>query len=400
MSPRVLAWLSVQRRPLSTLLAVLAVALSVAVAGRMARMAASLQAQADRLYTAPDMVVTAKGDTLGRFMETSGLSPSSLIPIHRGPTNLLCGEVTVVTDCVGVLPVGTVEGYPVLGIGFDFISASHLLGLSPAAGEWPPRVAHGAAGAGTPFELSASLVPQLVATPERPQGKESPTDVRVSARLKPTGTALDRAVFIPLADAQDVLFYMSTTGSFDRDLQLNEVGWLWLWLHEGASAREDVTQLVNLKTSAMVTDVKAALGTYRSLTATGRVVASAAAGLAVLLAALGTAALLMARFEDQLSQLAVLRAIGRQQREVVGWVLWEGLIISATGTVLGASLELMLPAALGFAHLLPGGFTPLTGLFPELPVVWGLTTAAGLLSGLAPVIRLYRMNVHEALRHL
>ncbi len=400
MTPWRVAWLSLWRRPFSSLLAMAAMALSVAVAGRLARVAESVHRQADELYAAPQALVSAKGDRLENYLAFQGLRPRTVEPLHGNLAKLLCHELNPVEGCVTGLVPATLGPHALVGLGEDFPAALKKLGLKLGQGNPPQKPWQALAGAATPFALSASVTPTLLATEQRSRQKPALTDILVSGRLAPTGTRLDSAVFLALADTQDMVFQMGVSGYFATDPPPEPVGFIWLWLAPGKSARDEVRLKVNAKTTAAFVDLEQARADFLDLTATGRLAATAASFLAVALVVMGNAALMMARFEGLTAQLAVLRAIGRRPMEVAAWVLMEGLCLTLCGAALGGLLELAISPGLGLAGFLKTDAQVVRGFFPFLALVWGLTAFSGALSGLPVLWRLYRMDVHEALRTL
>lgn len=400
MTPWRVAWLSLWRRPFSSLLAMVAMALSVAVAGRLARVAESIHQQADALYAAPQALVSAKGDRLENYLAFQGLRPRTVEPLHGSLVKLLCHGLKPVQGCVTGLVPATLGPHALVGLGEDFPAALKKLGLKRRQGNPPQKPWQALAGADTPFALSASITPTLLATDQRTRQKPALTDILISGRLAPTGTRLDSAVFLPLPDAQDMVFQMGVSGYFAESPPAEPVGFIWLWLKPGKSSRDEVRQQVDAKTTAAFLDLEQARADFLRLTATGRMAATAAAFLAVALVVMGNAALMMARFEGLTAQLAVLRAIGRRPLEVAAWVLLEGLCLSLCGAALGGLLELAVSPQLGLTGFWDNGTPVVRGFFPFLALVWGLTAFSGALSGLPVLWRLYRLDVHEALRTL
>jgi ABC-type lipoprotein release transport system permease subunit len=99
-------------------------------------------------------------------------------------------------------------------------------------------------------------------------------------------------------------------------------------------------------------------------------------------------------------QLAVLRAIGYARGEIARWLLWEGFLLGLAGCALGALLD-----GLGFPilrALLNGALPPVelvSSSLSESAVVWLVAVVATTLAIFVPLIRLYRQDVHQALKN-
>jgi putative ABC transport system permease protein len=95
--------------------------------------------------------------------------------------------------------------------------------------------------------------------------------------------------------------------------------------------------------------------------------------------------------------MAVLKAIGFDDRFVLGLVLAESLAIALLGGVLGAGLaKAFTLAGDPTAGLLPVFYLPTEGLVASLALAGGV----GLAAGLAPALSAMRLEVATALRRL
>jgi hypothetical protein len=350
-----------------------------------------------RLYAAPDLLVLPKGDRLASLMATSGLRPQKVATLKPGLVNLLCEDTSLVQACVTLLPVGTVGGHPLVGLGPNLPLAMKQLGLTLQTGDFPSGT-QALTGAQARLPLSSSLTPLFLPSDKRSATPEAQTAHLVAGQLKPTGSALDGGIFVSMETARDILFQMSFTGHVNTEFTGRETGFLWVWLKSGVEPMERALKVSNQNSIYMAVPVREAVAEFAALTRTGRKVALLASALTLLLSLLACSTLLMARFDQMTQQLAVLRAIGKHPRELAAWVLAEGFLITLWGTGVGALMELALPAGWGMGQLVAGQAAVLPGLFPGLALVWGIVPLAGLLSGLPILWKVVRMDIHEALR--
>lgn len=100
---------------------------------------------------------------------------------------------------------------------------------------------------------------------------------------------------------------------------------------------------------------------------------------------------------ERTSELAVLKAIGYDDRFVLGLVLAESLAIAVSGGALGAGLaKAFTLAGDPTGGMLPVFYLPDAGLLAAL----GLSVAVGLFAGFAPALSAMRLDVATALRRL
>ncbi len=135
-----------------------------------------------------------------------------------------------------------------------------------------------------------------------------------------------------------------------------------------------------------------------------KAVISAVVFLIVLVAALGIANILIVTVAEKTQEIAIVRALGASERQVLWVFTLEGLLLGGTGTVLGALLGLAVSVYFRLQPFpLPGDLYFIT----QLPVrlqpfdfVWvcGLSLITSVVAGLLPARRASRLNPVEVLR--
>lgn len=126
--------------------------------------------------------------------------------------------------------------------------------------------------------------------------------------------------------------------------------------------------------------------------------------LIVLVAAFGIANVLVLTVSEKTEEIAILRALGASERQVVSVFMLEGFLLGAVGTVLGALLGVAVAAYFRFQPFpLPGDLYFITQLPVEVQasdVLWVccVSLATAVLAGVFPARRAARLDPVEVLR--
>lgn len=126
--------------------------------------------------------------------------------------------------------------------------------------------------------------------------------------------------------------------------------------------------------------------------------------LIVLVAAFGIANVLVLTVSEKTEEIAILRALGASERQVVSVFMLEGFLLGAVGTVVGALLGVAVAAYFKFQPFpLPGDLYFITQLPVEVQAVdilWVccVSLATSVLAGVFPARRAARLDPVEVLR--
>jgi predicted permease len=124
-----------------------------------------------------------------------------------------------------------------------------------------------------------------------------------------------------------------------------------------------------------------------------------AVGCVLLIACANVANLLLSRALDRRKEIAVRTAMGATRGQVARLLLGESLVLAGAGAVAGTALAF---AGIRAIQWLKPEDVPRLGAIaingPVLLFILGLTVAAGLVFGLAPVMGMRRLDVHSVLR--
>lgn len=126
--------------------------------------------------------------------------------------------------------------------------------------------------------------------------------------------------------------------------------------------------------------------------------------LIVLVAAFGIANVLVLTVSEKTEEIAILRALGASERQVVSVFMLEGFLLGAVGTLVGALLGIAVAAYFKLQPFpLPGDLYFITQLPVEvqaIDVLWvcGVSLATSVLAGVFPARRAARLDPVEVLR--
>ncbi len=126
--------------------------------------------------------------------------------------------------------------------------------------------------------------------------------------------------------------------------------------------------------------------------------------LIVIVAAMGIANILILTVSEKTEEIAILRALGASQRQIVSVFTLEGLLLGGGGTLLGALLGLGLSLYFKFQpYPLPGDLYFITQLPVELQAwdfIWvcALSIATSVMAGVIPARRASGLDPAEVLR--
>lgn len=397
-----LAWAYLQRRPLSTALVVVLLAVGVAVVTLTLLLAHELESRLHRDAAGVDLVVGAKGSPLQLVLAgvyhvdvppgniplaaihqlRADLRVTSVIPLSLGD-NLrgfrIVGTEPLLIDLYGGgLAHGALWTAPLDAVlGSDVARATGLAVGGTFAG------AHGLAAGG---------------------GEHGDARYRVTGVLAPTGTVLDRLILTGIESVWAVHEHPVATATpqkagaaHDAHDDEREVT-LALVKFRSPLAAATLARAIDKDTEWVA--ASPAFETARLLTVFGAGVDLIRAFALLLMAA---SALMMfvalaQALEDRRYDMAILRTLGATRGQVAGVLLVEGLVLAAVGTIIGLLLAHGAVLAIGHWRL---DAAPLAAAgWRWLPVEWAvvaLAMGAGILSALWPAWRASRLDVAATL---
>lgn len=409
MSPFRLAVLSLLRRRVPTLITVISIAIAVACGGILLRLYHLSASRFDSLGRGWQAVVGAKAGGIEILLNSlngegpypdflpyvlyQSLQAAATVQFEDGHV----ADTNSIRDLAPVVYFAKWNNYRALGTNEVFL---HSLGESPLRdGGW-------FAGAGE--VVLGSQVAEAAAVHVGDMMRVQPwvgdvlgsadVSLKVVGILRPTSSVWDRSLFSSVAQAQTVI------GSLRGDLNGRSIWgekvlhYFLLNLQPGGYAKLEA--LINKRTVGQVILVDQETARLEQLTGAGKSVGLFFSIFIIILSSLSVSSMLTTRFEAMGVQLAVLRAIGYSRREIGMWLIWEGFLLGLVGCVVGAMVD-----GLGFPFLrqILGGALPALEIAPSILwqsfPVWLLALAATIVAIFVPLIRLYRQDVHQALKN-
>lgn len=416
MNPFPLAWATLNRNKLTSLLFIAIVALAVALGVAISAQERALRQGTARAADRFDLIVAAPGSLTDLLFSAVYLRPAAVELLPPAVTAELLAEPAAEFTA----PIGfgdSIEGAPVVGTTAAFVE--HLSqGLAEGVGF--AAVDEAVVGALSPHRVGdelhvqhggedADALADVLETGEHGDhehehaGSEGHMDLHVVGRLKPTGTPWDRAIITPI-----------------------EYNWVAHGLGTGHAEGEtrigppfDAAQLPGVPAVIVKpADVAAAYGLrgkYRTASSTAFFpaevltslyevmgnVATIMSAMTLAMQVLVIAAILagiVAILDLMRQRFAVLRALGASRLFVFAtlWSYVAGLLVA--GAAIGLGLGYGLAAAVsGYVSEYSGVAINAAIGVPELVLV-GVMLGLGLLLATLPALLLYRQPVIEALR--
>ena len=410
-----LAWLSLTRRKVSSLIAVAAIAVSVACSGILYRLHQLSMSRFSSLAAGGEAIVGAKAGGLEILLGSLNLEGSypGFLPYvlfrslqQQQAVKFEDGAITHPTYLQGVIPFvyfGAFKNYRLIGTDDGFLKRPKLEdSLTVIKGEWVHSAGDVVLGAAVAEKESLHVGDTFQARPwthgEFKVGGDpgsSPLPFKVVGILAPTEGAWDRGIYATLSTARQVLAKadLGEASIWSADV-LN-----YFLIYFDLKGFESLSSLVNRRTVGQLISVEREKRRLEELTGTGHRLGLLMVGFILLLGALAVAGMLITRFEAMMVQLAVLRALGYKKREVAGWLLWEGVLLGLAACVVGGLMDaVFFPGLRALLHsALPDSVA--SSVWLSAPV-WAVAMCATVAAVAIPVVRLYREDIHDALKGL
>jgi hypothetical protein len=399
-SPLLLAYLHLKRNPVSTIIALVAIAASVACGGVLLRLYELAGDRFSTLVAGPEAVIGAKAsgiEILLGSLNAEGTYPAT-IPgaLYR---TLKEGRVLRMEDGTAYNPSAIRLPVPLLQIGLlgdrrviatdeNFFrqesvpSAPKLL-----RGGWFGPYGEAVVGLGVSEERGINVgdtvdVESWTGRESAPSGEHF--HLRVVGVFAAGHSAWNGCLFTSLAEAQ-------------RVHAADHLHYILLYLDE--SRYDRVAELVNTRTVAELISVREEKEKLANIAGIGVRFGMSITILVILLGGLAVSAVMTTRFEGMTTELAVFQALGFTFREIGAWLMLEGLLLALPACLAGALVEnaLFPPLRALMGSALPPSAivsSPFTASAP----VWGVTILVTVLAVAVPYLRLLRQDAPATLR--
>lgn len=406
MTPFRLALLNLFRRPIPTWIAIFSIALAVACSGILLKLDLLSQSRFQTLANEGQSIVGAKAGQIEILLGAMNLEADDpdFLPSHLFDS-IKSQENVQFADGVNSNPSKLVKGgvpflffaklgpYKVVGTSPDFIHRP-IPPDSPkvAEGIWAEKLGDVVLGSRVASEMHLHIGDHIV--PQVAYGAVNvPVELQVVGLLKPTDRIWDFGLFTSVEQAQLAL---SQINLGEKSIWGTQVLNYFLLYHDPQSLAP-LQALVNKRTVAQIVPLKEALQRLQTLTGTGQTFGFMMTLLILFLASSCVSAMMITRFDAMIVQLGILRAIGYKKSELSQWLAWEGLILGSCACLIGGVLDFVL---FPWFRTISGLEIPISISNPSIASLWIWIAAlsATMLAVLIPLIRLYRQDVHEALK--
>jgi len=203
----------------------------------------------------------------------------------------------------------------------------------------------------------------------------------------------DDIIYIPLSTAQKQLFGVSYLSSISVEAKSaevmtdaqNEIGYLLLSRHK----LNDPTQADFSIMSQ--TDI---MNTASQVTGTFTTLLSGIAGISLLVGGIGIMNIMLVTVTERTREIGLRKALGAKQKTVILQFLFEAIILTLTGGVIGMMLGILTSFLLSSMMSLP-----FTISWPAILLAMGVSGVIGVIFGWYPAQKASRLQPIEALRY-
>lgn len=394
MRPIEIAWRSLRARSLQSLITIIVIGLSVAVALSVLITADSVKEGIKRASGPFDMIVGAKGSETQLVMNTIFLQETPLGNLPHVLFERLAADPRVVT----AIPVGmgdNYHGYRIVGTEPAYFAMKERPDAPPyfqlAQGALMAAEFEAVIGATAASRLGLRLGDQFTGAHGVAESHFEPEHhadhpFTVVGILKPTGGPTDLGIYTTLESVWEVHGEHEegdVTAILVRPRSINDLMRLY--------------QEINNAPEAQAVFPGAVLGKLFELMGQGQRAFDVISYVVLGMGALTVVLSLYGSMAERRREVAILRSLGARRGAVVAVVLWEAILTGLAGLAVGVVGGHGAAWAIGTALRGSTGLSaPPAFAAAELPVL-GIVLALSLLSALLPALSVYRV---EAARHL
>ncbi|MCB5190776.1 ABC transporter permease [Methylobacillus arboreus] len=411
----VLAARSAWNRKLTLGLTVMAVALSVTLLLGVERLREQAHKGFSLSVSGTDLIVGARTSPVQLMLyavfrvgeATNNISWSSYEKLAQQP---------LVAWSVPISLGDSHHGFPVLGTNQDYFKHYHYgdnLALRFAAGRPFSSTFDTVLGAEVAERLGYKLGSRITLSHGMglgglPEHKDKP--FVVTGILKPTGTPVDRTVHVSLeaisaihldwaGGIQPPGFHIPQEYVRKFDLQPKEITAALIGLKSRAAVFR-VQRAVNENKDEALLAVMPGVALEQLWQVVGVAEKSllAVSVIVVVVSLSGLVAVIMAGLNERRRELAILRSVGAQPREILMLLTYEGVFVTLAGIVIG--LALLSGVTIGAAPIMQEKFgVAMTMSLPSIGEfkLMGAVMLIGLLASLLPAYRAYRLSLADGL---
>lgn len=411
MNPFRIALLHVWRRRLSSLIAILGIAIAVASSGILLRLYHLSSSRFDSIPRTGDAIVGAKSSNIDILLGSLNLEGEypDFVPLNLFMT-LKAGvsvqfedgaraDNSFVEAIIPFITFAKVGDYRITGTEESFVFSKQNGLPKIESGRWATEKNEVIIGTQVAKKMHLTEGQSFTAQTWTSKNNEDsrPIELKVVGILRETGKSWDRGLFSNLPTAEEVLSQSKVAQT--SIWKSNVLHYFLIYLKPGG--KPWIESLINQRTVGQVVFVDQAIAQLERLAGTGRDLGLIMSAVILILGAFTVTAMMITRFESMTAQLAVLRALGYSRGQLTGVMISEAMILGAVACLIGLTLDASLfpwiRELLGSS--LPSADIVAMPLWKSAPV-WGAALLGTLLSVIIPLWRLYRQDLHLSLRNL
>ena len=226
--------------------------------------------------------------------------------------------------------------------------------------------------------------------------------VGLQGNLEPTGTNIDQSMFFTMDTAQKIAETSITKAEQRLEIPSGKISAVMVKVGLGADPKQVATAIRQNIPGVSAVESSNLFTTHRSNISSLLDYLVVVLGVVWLLSIALVALLFSMTVNERRREIAVMRALGAVQSDVLGLLLSEASFLALTGGILGAGLFSMgiylarnvIIDTMGFPFLFPSW----TGLLAVVLLGLAVSLITVLLAALGPVLRIIRMEPAEAIR--
>jgi ABC-type antimicrobial peptide transport system permease subunit len=405
-----LAFLSLTRHRLTSLIAIISVTLAIACCGLLLRIHKLSESRFETLGSGGDSIVGAKSggaDILLSALNSEGgypdYLPQKLFDSLKAQQFVQHGDGVVtssgyIKNIIPILILGYFDKYRVLATDDSFYSQRLVNNNGVlSVGRLPGKIDEVVVGAAVAKSKGLSLGSRVQMTIWIDDERPSQHTLDVVGILKPTRSNWDINVYVDLATSRSLLLPHIDRISKKSIWGTDVLHYFLVDLAPGSY--DEFASLINKRTVGQAIHISTEKDKLNQLYGAGQKIGLLISFVVILLASLCIGSLLTARFDNMRTQIAVLRALGYGRLRLMSWWVWESVIIGVLGILLGILFDMV---TFPYVRQLLGSSLPPAELvhssvFLSYPV-WIAAFGSILLSVLFPLWVLVSRDVHSQLR--
>ncbi len=407
MSPFRLAFLSLVRKKVSTLIALTSIALSVACGGLLLRLYLLSSSRFETLPTEYDSVVGAKSsgiDILLNSLHSEGEYPGFIpyklfLTLKSGQTigfeDNESSQASFIKEIIPIVYFGILDKFRLVGTDPEIMQASDL---HFSDGVWPTTLDQVSVGANVASSLRLKVGDSIEVAPWvgdfHPSGHLA---FSISGIIARSNKNWDNQIYTSV-DAAHRFFAQDIESMKTRSIWGPQVLNYFL-IKTQINGFIPLENLINKRSVAQVIGVDREVERLRAMIGIGKYLGVLVSVFVIILGGLSVAGVIITRFDSMTAQLAVMRAIGFGKRQITQWLLWEGFLLGMTGCFLGGLLDFIFFPVLRslLEEALPANQWTNIYIFQSFPV-WAGAGIATLVAVFIPIYRAFRQDIHDSLR--